>query len=207
MENKMRNKYLRVVIAIAMILGIILLANSHVAWADSSSVVNSDVVLDQSEPSVLLANPGPGSVKPPPSKFYVCKDGLYSVGGVVTLNMTDLKPGYCVEAYLWNPIFQVRRIPKDAGKVLSSVLFLKIYHDNSLIYQVPAGDGNIEACYAIPPKKQTAQFYFYDFYGKRFEKRTEPPKTWDLVDTRINENKTVACGFTQTSGVYNLVGK
>jgi hypothetical protein len=205
MVKTMGNKYLRIVIAIAMILGIVLLANEGVAWADSEAVGGSGVVLNRDEPSAPLGKPGPGSVKPPPHRFYACKNGLYSVGGVVTLDITDLKPGYCVEAYLWNPIFQIRRIPSDAGKALASTLFLKIYFEGKLVYEIPAGDGSIEACYAVPPKIKQAQFYFYDFYGKRFDKRTEPPTSWEKVNTTFENN--TACAFTQKSGVYALIGK
>lgn len=86
------------------------------------------------------------------------------------------------------------------------MLFLRVYLNGRLVYEVLPGDGTVETCYALPPDKQ-GQFYFYDFYGKRFNKRTELPRTWDTLETTIdNQNKT-ACAFTQVSGVYGLIGK
>lgn len=201
----MNNKYFRTVIAVVVVLGIALLAKGQVAWAGQSDNI-SPAVGRENEASVSLAVPGPGSVKPPPEKFYVCENGLYSVGGVVTIEIKDLKPSYCVEAVLWNPMFQIKRIPQDAGTVLAHFLFLRIYYAGRLAYEIPAGDGSVEACYALPPEK-LGQFFFYDFYGKRFGKRTEPPTSWDALETTVDTEKKTACAFTQVSGVYSLVGK
>jgi len=201
----MVNKNIRLIMAVIVVFGIALLAGGKSVWAESKSVDSPAVAL-QNEPSVVLAKPGPGSVQPPPKKGSFCQNGLYSIGGVVTLDIQDLQPGYCVEAELWNPIFQFKRIPEEAGKVLAYDLFIKIYYHGRLVYEVLPGDGIIEACYAIPPEKQ-AQFYFYDFFGKRFDKRTEEPLTWDPFETVIDNDNKVACAFTQTSGVYALVGK
>lgn len=149
---------------------------------------------------------GSGTVKPPPSRFSACENGFYSVGGVATIEIKDLKPGYCIEAVLWNPRFQIHRLPDGAGSPLAHMLFLRVYLNGRLVYDVPPGDGTVETCYALPPDKQ-AQFYFYDFYGKRFDKRTETPRTWDSLDTRVDTDKKTACAFTQVSGVYGLIGK
>jgi len=202
----MSKKYLRVFMAIAVVLGIALLASGQVAWASGNNDVEPAAALEQSEAAVLPAKPGPGSVKPPPSKLYICENGTYSVGGVVVLEITDLKPGYCVEAVLWNPRFQFKRYPDGAGSALAHLMFLRIYYHGKLTYELPREDGTIEACYAIPPDKQ-GQLYFYDFYGKRFDKRTEPPRSWEPLETRVDDGNKVACAFTQISGVYGLIGK
>lgn len=202
----MVTKYLRVLIAVAVVLGVALLANGGVAWAGQDESAGAAVILEQGQPAVLLSKPGPGSVKPPPSKFHACEDGTYSVGGVVVLEIKDLKPGYCIEAFLWNPRFQIHRLPDGVGSPLAHMLFLRVYLNGRLVYDVLPGDGTVEACYALPPDKQ-AQFYFYDFYGKRFNKSTEMPRTWDVLDTRADTNKKTACAFTQVSGVYGLIGK
>jgi len=201
----MTNKYFRTILAIIAVLGIALLARGRVAWAGQDNTVGSAVILEQNN-LIPLAGPDPGSVKPPPTKFSACKDGFYSIGGVVTLEIKYLKPEYCIEASLWNPKFQIKRIPDGAGKALADFLFLKVYYSGHLVYDIPATDGTISACYAIPPKKQ-AQFYFYDFYGERFEKRTEPPHIWDILPTAVDPEKKIACAFTQVSGVYGLIGK
>ncbi|NUQ84511.1 MAG: hypothetical protein HUU11_07345 [Anaerolineales bacterium] len=200
------NKYLRITLALVVFLGVLLLAGGRSVWAGQDNAANAAVGLEQGEPSLLAGPPGPGSVKPPPRHFKACKDGLYSVGGVVTIEIKNLKPGYCIEAVLWNPRFQFKRIPDEAGKVLAHMLFLRVYYQGRLTYELPIEDGSVEACYAVPPEKQ-AQFYFYDFYGVRFKKLTHPPKTWEALETRVDADNKTACAFTQVSGVYALVGK
>ncbi len=202
----MKTKFLRAVLAVVVVLGIALMAKGQVAWADQSETTDSVVALGQGDFSVLPAEPGPGSVKPPPEVFYACENGIYSVGGVATIEIKDLKPGYCIEAVLWNPRFQIHRLPDGVGSPLARMLFLRVYLNGRLVYDVPPGDGTVETCYALPPDKE-AQFYFYDFYGKRFNKRTELPRTWDTLDTRVDTDKKTACAFTQVSGVYGLIGK
>jgi hypothetical protein len=202
----MKTKLLRGVLAVVVVLGIALMAKGQVAWADQKEATAPVIALGQSDFSALPAKPGPGSVKPPPKVFYACKDGIYSVGGVATMEIKDLKPGYCIEAVLWNPRFQIHRLPDGIGSPLAHMLFVRVYLNGRLVYDVPAGDGSVETCYALPPDKE-AQFYFYDFYGKRFNKRTEMPRTWDALDTRVDTDKKTACAFTQVSGVYGLIGK
>lgn len=202
----MNGKFIRLLIAAAFILGIVLLAGGQEVWAGTQSASEAVAVLEQGDSSIPLSQSEPGSVKPPPPEFSVCADGRYSVGGVVILAIKDLKPGYCIKALLWDPYYQTNLIPEGAGKPLAHMLYLRVFFEGSLVYDVPAADGVLESCYAIPPEKQ-AQVYIYDYYGVRFEKRTEPPQTWNLLQTRVDDNNKVACAFTQTSGVYALVGK
>lgn len=201
----MTNKFFRVVIAVVVVLGIALLAKGQVAWAGPNNAAPA-AVSGQGDTSVLLAKPKPGSVKPPPPVLHACAKGLYSVGGVVVMEIKDLEPGYCVEAELSSPYFPVYPIQAEAGNALAHFLFVRIYFHGSLTDDLPAEDGTVDACYAIPPEKQ-AQFYFYDFYWKRFEKRAEAPLVWDLIDTRVDTEGKTACAFTQVSGVYGLIGK
>jgi hypothetical protein len=204
-EIVMAKKYLRLFIVFAVVLGIALLAKGQVAWAEQDNA-GSAVGLEQGELAVLPAKPGPGTVKPPPGQRGICYNGLVSIGGVVTLEIKDLKPGYCVEAVLWNPRFHFKRFPDGAGSPLAHLLFLRIYYHGRLTYELPMEDGTVDACYAIPPEKQ-GQFYFYDFYGKRFGMRTEQPESWELLETRVDADNKIACAFTQISGAYSLVGK
>ncbi|MEP7133556.1 MAG: SdrD B-like domain-containing protein [Chloroflexota bacterium] len=151
----------------------------------------------------FLGNVKPGTVKPPPPFVKACENGVFSVGGAVTLEIKDLKPDYCIEALLWNHAFSVGRIPKDAGKVLAYIGFVRIYHHSRLVHELPAEDGTIKACFAIPLGKQ-AQIYFLDFYGPRFGNRTGQP-SWEKVDTTVENG--IACAFVQKSGAYALIGK
>lgn len=202
----MKHHPLRIFLTVTVILTIFILAGGETVWAVQGGAQALSAPLNQTGFAPAPGKPGPGSVKPPPPFLSICKDGLYSIGGVVTLEIKDLKSGYCVEAVLWNPRFQIRRLPEDAGKPLAHLLFLRVYYAGRLTYEIPPADGSVEACYALPPEKQ-GQFYFFDFYGMRFKKRTRPPLTWDSLETRIDTEKKTACAFTQVSGVYALVGK
>ncbi|MFZ5884597.1 MAG: hypothetical protein ACOYYI_12530 [Chloroflexota bacterium] len=197
---------LRILLALSVVLTIFFLAGGETVWAVQGGGQSVSASLNRSGFAPAPGKPGPGSVKPPPPFLAICKDGLYSIGGVVALEIKDLKPGYCVEAILWNPRFQIRRIPEDAGKPLAHLLFLRVYYAGRLTYEILPGEGTVEACYALPPEKQ-GQFYFFDFYGMRFKKLTRPPLTWDPIETRTDTEKKTACAFTQVSGVYALVGK
>ena len=198
-------KYFRLLIATVLLAAVALLARNNIAWAEPVAVEQPSIAA-QEQSAVNLSKPEPGTVKPPPKKVTACQNGSFSVGGVVILTITDLKPSYCVEAELWNPNFQIKRLPEGAGTPLAHLLFLRIYYAGHLVYEIPAGDGIVEACYALPPEKQ-GQFYFYDFYWERFKKHTEAPSEWDLLDSRVDTDKKVACAFTQVSGVYGLIGK
>jgi len=197
----MIKKYLRVMIVIAALIGIAVLAKNQVAWAGPAAQARQVNDLGQAQPSSSLDSSNPGSVQAPPSSHKGCKNDNFSVGGAITFEIKDLKPGYCVETDLWDTTFGV--IPEDIGKVLGYKGVIRIYFHGELVYELPAADGSVQACYAIPPEKQ-AQVYFYDFFGQRFEKRTDSP-SWETIDTTVDQN--IACAFTQKSGVYALIGK
>jgi len=195
-------KYTRILIVFALVLGIILLARNNVAWAGfAGDVPQSDPTQDHS--AVLPAHSEPGSVKPPHAELTTCEDGIQSVGGVSTLKVTDLAPGYCISAFLRNHAFALGRIPDGAGKVLAHITFLRIFQHGKLIHELPEADGTIQICYAIPPGKQ-AQIYFLNFYGSRLHERTGQP-AWEPLDTTLNDG--MACAAAQTTGSYALIGK
>lgn len=195
-------------LTVVVVLGIVLLAKGRIAWAGQERNAAPTGGELQSENSVSYAAE-PGSVKPPPPVQTFCKkNGHYSVGGEVIMEIKDLKPGYCVETELSSSFYPV---PTDLGGPLADFLFLRIYYDGNLIDTLPSGDGTITACYAIPPEKQ-AQIYYYDFYWnydfdlKMFTEQTGSLPTWVPAPVASAENKT-ACASTQFSGVYGLIGK
>ena len=155
------------------------------------------------ESTSFTANPEPGTVQPPPAELTVCEQGDYSVGGVAILKLSQLNPGYCLAANLWDHAFALGRIPDNAGRVLAEVTFLRVFQGGRFVYEVPAGDGGIDICYAIPPDTE-AKIYFFDFYGPRFGKRTGQP-AWEPLETTVTDG--VACANAQTSGAYALIGK
>lgn len=196
------NKAFRVIIVLALVAGIAILARDKVAWAEPTADV-PPAYLGQEQASPLLAEPDPGSVKPPRPGITVCENGLFSVGGVATININNLAPGYCLEAFLHNKNYALGRIPDSAGKILANVNFLKVYYRGKFTYEVPLEDGDIEICFAVPPGKQ-AQIYFYNHYGPRFGKGTGQP-AWEPLQTTLEDG--IACAPAQTSGAYALIGK
>lgn len=147
--------------------------------------------------------PNPGTVKPPKKGITVCEDGLYPVGGVATINISNLAPGYCLEAFLHNKNYALGRIPPGAGEILANVTFLKVYYQGQFTYEVPPEDGEIEICFAVPPGKE-GQIYFYDHYGPRFGQGGGQP-AWEPVPTTVTNG--IACAPAQTSGAYALIGQ
>lgn len=196
------NKYVRVIIALALVLGIAVLAKDKVAWADPAAKEDASA-LSQNEASVLPDKPDPGTVKPPRPKIEFCESGIYSVGGVATFKVNSLAPGYCLEAFLHNKNYALGRIPDDAGKILANVTFLSVFYQGVFTYEVPPEDGDIEICFAVPPGKQ-AQIYFYNHYGPHFGKGTGQP-SWQPLQTTVEAG--IACATAQTSGAYALIGK
>jgi hypothetical protein len=100
------------------------------------------------------AQPEPGTVKPPPGDITICEDGIHSVGGVSTLDVKDLAPGYCLVAFLRDHGFALGRIPDGAGTVLADITFLRVFYQGRLFYELPAEDGQVKICYAVPPARR-----------------------------------------------------
>jgi len=197
-------KYFRLLVATVLLVGIVLLAGNKVAWAGPVAIEQQSVE-SQAETLDNLAKPGKckGTVCPPPDSITVCANGTYSVGGVSTLKITELAPDYCLEAFLHNKAIALGRIPDGAGQVLANATFLKVYHHSRFVYGIPAVDGKVEICYAVPPGMQ-ASIYFLDHYGPRFGVRTGQP-SWQPLQTTVTNG--VACAPAQTSGVYALIGQ
>jgi hypothetical protein len=145
----------------------------------------------------------PGTVQPPPAEVTICQDGFASVGGISTLEVNNLAPGYCLAAFLRNRGFALGRIPDGAGQVLSNITFLRVFFNSNFVYEVAEGDGDVLVCYAIPAGRE-AQIYFFDFYGPRFGERTGQPE-WEPLETTVENG--VACAEARTSGAYALIGQ
>ena len=153
--------------------------------------------------SARSAASDPGTVKPPPGEITICKDGVHLVGGVSTLEVKILAPGYCVVAFLRNHAFAVGRIPDGAGNVLAHITFVRIFYQGKLISALPVKDGTVQLCYAVPPGK-TAQLYFFDFYGPRLHGGKGQP-SWTALQTTVDGGK--ACSGAQETGAYAIIGQ
>ena len=195
--------YVRVSIVIALLLTMIVVARNNAAWAGPAVGVpqSPDMAMDQFSASDDRS--GDGTVKPPPPEIVICEEGVHSVGGVSTLEVNGLAPGYCLAAFLRNHAFALGRIPDGAGEILAPITFLRVFYHGRLVYELPEEDGQAEICYAVPPG-MTAQIYFFDFYGPRFGERSGQP-SWEPLETTVSDG--MACAAAQTTGAYALIGK
>ena len=146
----------------------------------------------------------PGTVRPPPSDVTLCQDGINSVGGVSTLEVNNLGPGYCLGAFLRNSRFGLGRLPDGAGRALADITFLRVFRFGGLVYTLPEGDGDVLICYAVPADVTRYRIYFYDFYGSRLGQGGGQP-VWTPLET--TETDGVACADARTSGAYALIGE
>ena len=195
--------HVRVLIVTALILVMVLAARNHVAWAGPAVADRQAPEASVDQASAPSDNPDKGTVQPPPPEITICEEGIHSVGGVSTLEVNNLAPGYCLAAFLRNHAFALGRIPDGAGQVLAPITFLRVFYHGRLIYELPEEDGQAEICYAVPPG-MTAQIYFFDFYGPRFGERTGQP-SWAPLETTVSDG--IACAPAQTTGAYALIGQ
>ena len=215
-------KIVRTCIAIIMLLGLVLLARNNVAWAATpasrgdqlsgektglSAALDRDKNCDKDrnkdKDKCKCKKGNCGSVKPPSEAVTACKDGLYSLGGVSTLEIKDLARGYCLVADLWNHAFSPRTFPEDVGKALARITLLRVFYHGELVEELPTKDGTVQICYAVPPKKE-GQLYFLDFYAENFG-RPSDQAVWVPVETTVEGG--MACAAAQLSGAYALIGK
>jgi hypothetical protein len=153
--------------------------------------------------AAVLSLHDPGTVRPPSRIVILCRNGVKSVGGVSTLEVTNLKPGYCLVAVSGSHIVSIGRIPDGSGTILAPITYLSIFYRSRLVYGLPEKDGNSRICYAAPPGK-TVQIHFLNFYSARFGRRIPKP-TWEPLPTTVEDG--MACAPAQFTGAYALIGK
>ena len=192
---------IRLFIVLVLVAAIAVLAGGKAAWAGpklGDGLAPQQVVSN----APALQKPDPGSVKPPPAEVTICEDGVHSVGGVATLEVTNLADGYCIVANLRNHAFAVGHIPQNAGKALAHLTLLRVFYHGKLVSELPEEDGQSRICYAVPPGK-TGKLYLYDFYGPRFKRPGS--RDWTALDTAVDNG--TACAAAQDTGAYALLGK
>ena len=184
-------KYIRILTAIVLVLGLAIVARNKAAWAASLASGTDQSALAQAEQSVSLGkdddckkdknknkNKCDGTVKPPDDDIDVCKRGNYSVGGAATLDVKKLKDRDCLRAHtrLANPA--VDQIPNGAGTIVSDALLLEL----------PASGGKVKICFAVPPGKQVKIY-----------------SSGQGLKTTVRNG--IACAEVSSSGTYTLVGQ
>lgn len=190
-------KYIRVFIAIIVMLGLAILAKSNAAWAANAGAGENQTSLAQAELSMSLDRDDDcdknkdkdkdkcddddgGSVKPPDDNIDDCEHDDLSVGGVATLQIKRLRDRDCLRAHIESSS-SLSGTPSGAGTVLSDLLVL----------EVPARGAKVKICFAVPLGKQVK---IYSSQGSgRFLKTTV--------------RNDVACAQVSNSGSYTLVGQ
>jgi hypothetical protein len=185
-------KIVRILIVFILIAGMAVLAGEKVAGADPAGG-DEQAAQSGEELSPSPHKPDPGSVKPPPDKVKICKNGNFSVGGVSTLRVKRLGRDYCIIASLHEARVLRGSIPHGA-RILADVTLFRVMYRGHFVGHLPSDAGTVELCYAVPPGKD-ATIYLLN-QGKH---------TWQPIPTTVK--KGTACARVQTSGYYALIGK
>ena len=123
-----------------------------------------------------------GTVKPPDDDDDFCERGDFSVGGVATLQVQNLRDDDddddCVKGRSQSSSTLLGS--PSSGNVLS----------DALVLQLPAGT-KTKICFAVPPGKQVK---IYSAQG-----------SWSALKTNIKNG--AACAEVSSTGTYTLVGK
>jgi hypothetical protein len=186
------NQTFRIFIVAALLLGVLLVAGSQTAWAQPKA---EEALSSQAQAGSFasLSHKDGGTVKPPPDKVKICKNGNFSVGGVSTLRVRKLARDYCIIASL-HDARQLRGSLPDGARILADATLFRVTYRGHFVGQLPSEAGNAELCYAVPPGKN-ATIYLLN-QGKH---------TWQPIPTTVK--KGTACARVQTSGYYALIGK
>jgi len=191
-------KFVRILIAISLVLGITVLARNNVAWAGPAAEADQSALAQDD-----LNDPGhdddPGTVKPPPGKTMICKKGVYSVGGSSVLRVTKLAKRYCVKASTTRRSRATGTIPDGAGRLLSNAVFLQMLYRDHPILKLPEKYGQVQICFAVPHHRH-AKIYFLNSSGNQ-----SGNPTWVPLRTTVRHG--VACASAQITGSYALIGK
>jgi hypothetical protein len=206
-------KYIRVFIAIMMLLGLVLLGRNKAAWAANPETKAGSSVEAQSQPSAPLHSDDDcdkdnnrdkdkckekdkdkckdkdhddcGSVRPPDNDIDVCEQGNYSVGGVAVLDVDKLQDR-SVKDDCFRAHSEDSRDVNELPKNAGRVL-------SDLVTLTSVGQGsNIKICFAAIPGKKV-KIYF------------SGTGSWKPVGTQVKNG--IACAHVSSSGSFILAGK
>jgi hypothetical protein len=180
-------------IAVLLVLSILLLGHSRVAWADKPSdqglsARNNEiqsVAVDRDDDD---DDDDRGTVKPPPKKIIITKSGSYSVGGFCTITIKIYAQNIKAEVSIKRPL--PRRLPDNVHRVYQGCL-VTYFRDDKRIQSLTPNLGTTKICFAAMPKKQI-KIYFYNMYSKK--------PTWTPLKTTVKDG--MACATGIGSGVY-----
>lgn len=208
-------KIIRILIALSLVLGIVLLAQDQVARANRSSDQSLSAE-NQDVQSVLLA-PGDddckkdknknkdkckGTVKPPPPGIVipVTGAGTYAVGGVCTVTVEYKADGLSDEVSLEVPVEKSRSVPFPVsdGKIHLPGCHVLHYQFEQIKSEMTPADGSWTICFAARPNKTMTIYYYLD------DLETVVP-IWIPLETTVESG--IACAPAYYSGVYAPASK
>jgi len=147
------NKYIRAILAVVVLAGIVLLGRSGMAWAGTPPFASRAVPQSQGLPAAANAAAEPGSVRPPPIEVVIpgiAVMGDYSVGGICTVHVLQPLLDVSLTADL-HPFDALGEYPQeDIGRYLGGVCHLTYLKDGVEIPSLPAG-GDVHVCFAAIP--------------------------------------------------------
>jgi hypothetical protein len=185
---------------VALVLGIVFVAQGQVARANQSS--DPRISARDGEKQSGLPNRTDncdkdknkdkdkckGTVKPPPKEILIPVTGEYSVGGFCTLSAVLNDPKINLEAGIITPL--PRDLPDKVHKVRQGCL-LTYTTSNQRLDELAPASGNTTICFAATPQQQMT-IYFHNFY--------DPNPQWVPLATTVQNG--IACAAANQSGVY-----
>jgi len=208
-------KYIRIFIAIIVMLAIVILARNNAARAANPAAESGRSSQDGAELSISPAKDKDcdkekgkdkdkckGTVKPPPGIVIpVTGGGTYSVGGICTMTIAYNVSGLSDLLYLEVPVEKSSSVPfpESNGKIhLPGCHVLHYDQSGQLMNEMGPEDGSWTICFAAQPKKTITIYYYLD------NLETVAP-TWIPLKTTIENG--IACAPANYSAVYAPASK
>ena len=207
-------KFIRVMIAISLMLGIVILARKNAAWAANPAAESDRSSQDQAGLSISPAKDDDcdkdkgkdkdkckGTVKPPPGIIIpVTGGGTYSVGGICTMTIAYNVSGLSDLLSLEVPVEKSSSVPfpESNGKIQLPGCHVLHYQSGQLMTEMSPEAGSWTICFAAQPKKTTTIYYYLD------NLETVVP-IWIPLETTIENG--IACAPANYSAVYAPASK
>ncbi len=189
-KERYMNKGFRLIIVVILLLGILILARNHIAWAGNSNTQNRKVAPQGLDQSGLEVNTEPGSVKPPPVVLPVVpRKGGTSIGGICTVYVDALANDISLSAELLG-FDSLDERPQDNARYLAGVCSLTYHKASQSIADLAPADGNVRICFAALPKLE-GKICVYDEQG------------WTILGTSLE--KLTNCAPANKTGKYILM--
>lgn len=142
--------------------------------------------------------PPGGSIQPPAPSTRITQSGVYSIGGICTLEVIYKQPELSNDVYVELPTKDTQTVPFPDDKGLIYLPGCHVLHYEPLMYDVTEEQGQWKICFAAIPGKTTTIYYYSDDGSK-----VAPP--WIELPTTIEGG--MACAPAMHTGVYAPTAK